>query len=234
MTIVFKKNNCTILKKKDNYDLQLKKINIKTDKILLDSLDIINIITQKKCLKTGTCKITFKANSVVTLKNLIKNNNFLNYKYLSYLFLFLKTQLLFLKKNNIGILFFNIDDIVCIENNKNIQFIFLNSNNLFEINENEMIVTKSFEKKNKNNFLSPELLTINSIPFNINYKCSFFSLASLVAFCINGKNIDIFNPISWNIDDLKIILQPIENTKLYWALLRCKELNPNDRYLLWI
>ena len=204
------------------------------ENILLESLNINQIITQKKCLKTGTCKINFKAKNVVSLKDLIKNKNFLNYNQLSYLFLFLKNQILFLKKNNIGILFFNIDDIVYIENNKNMYFLFLNSNNLFEVNENEMLVTSSFEKKNQNNFLSPELLTVNSIPFNINYKCSFFSLASLIAFCINGKRIDIFNPINWNMDDFKLILQPIEDTKLYWALLRCKEINPNDRYLLWI
>tara|TARA_Y100001970_G_scaffold251268_1_gene323857 strand:- start:1812 stop:2516 length:705 start_codon:yes stop_codon:yes gene_type:complete len=234
MTIVFKKNNCTILKKKDSYELLFKKINKKIENILFESLNINKIITQKKCLKTGICKINFKANSLVSLKDLIRNKKFLNYNNLSYLFLFIKNQIMFLKKNNIGILFFSIDDIICIKNNKNIQFFFLNSNNLFEIEDDEMIVTKSFEKKNPNNFLSPELLTINSIPFNINYKSSFFSLASLVAFCINGKKIDIFNPINWNADDNKLILQPIENTKLYWALLRCKKINPNDRYLLWI
>ena len=234
MTIVFKKNNCTILKKKDLYELQLTKINKKLENILLESLNINQIVTQKKCLKTGVCKINFEAKNVVSLKNLMKNKKFLNYNNLSYLFLFIKKQIMFLKKNNIGILFFSIDDIICVENNKNINFLFLNSNNLFEIEEDELIVTKSFEKKNQNNFLVPELLTVNSIPFNINYKCSFFSIASLIAFCINGKRIDIFNPINWNIDDFKLILQPIENTKLYWALLRCKDINPNDRYLLWI
>lgn len=234
MTTVFKKNNCTIVKRKDNYELQIKKINQKFENFLLESLNINNIITEKKCLKTGICKINFKANNVSSLKKLINNKKFLNYNDLCYLFLLLKKQIYFLNEKNIGILFFNIDDIVCIENDKIKYFLFLNSNSLFEINENQMLITKSFEKKNPANFLSPELLNVNSIPFYINYKCIYFSLASLVAFCINGKKIDIFNPMNWGTDDFKLILQPIENTKLYWALLRCREVNPNDRYLLWI
>lgn len=234
MTTVFKKDNCSILKKKDNYELQIKKINQKFENFLLESLNINNIVTEKKCLKTGICKINFKANNVVPLKKLINSKKYLNYDYLSYLFLFLKKQIQFLKENNIGILFLSIDDIVCIQNDKIMYFLFLNSNYLFEINENQMLVTKSFEKKNPTNFLSPELLNVNSIPFDVNYKCVYFSLASLVAFCINGKKIDIFNPMNWSADDFKLILQSIENTKLYWALLRCREVNPNDRYLLWI
>ena len=89
-------------------------------------------------------------------------------------------------------------------------------------------------KKNKDIFLSPELLTLNSIPFEISHKSCYFSLSLLISFCIEGKKIDFLNPISWNVYDFIKILEPIDNTKLFWALLRCQEKDPNDRYLLLI
>ena len=66
-------------------------------------------------------------------------------------------------------------------------FLFLNINNLFNLDENILTINRSFDKQNKDSFLSPELLNINSIPSEVNYKCIFYSLASLIAFCIEGK-----------------------------------------------
>ena len=67
MTTVFKKNNCTIVKRKDNYELQIKKINQKFENFLLESLNINNIITEKKCLKTCICKINFSQISCLVM-----------------------------------------------------------------------------------------------------------------------------------------------------------------------
>lgn len=240
MTYIYKSNDVNIQKKNDGFLFEIKKRNDFNQKFL-DSLNLkesVKTTSEKKCFKSGVCKINFKTYSVVSLKKFLSsNNNSLDYLDLVSLFLCLKKQIDFLKSKGLGILFFNIDDIVAIKTeklDKKLKFLYLNTDKIFELVENNIVVTKSFDKKNKNNFLSPELITLNSIPFNIDYRSCFFSLALLIAFCIEGNKIDFFKPINWDVDDFKKILEPIDNTKLFWALLRCQELDPNDRFLLWI
>lgn len=235
MTNVFKVNNISIVKKKNNFELNIKKKH-NYSPYLFDSLKLsenLTVLNEMKCLESGNCKMTFKAQNVLSLHTLI-SRNYLDYNQLAGLFLNIKNQILFLKTQGIGILFLSINDVVFIESNNKFCFLFLNVNNLYEIEDNNIIVSNSFEKKNKNNFLSPELLNINSIPFEVDYRCVFYSLSNLIAFCIKGQKLDIFKPIDWEYDDYKSILEPIDNTKLYWALLRAHEINPYDRYLLWI
>jgi len=110
----------------------------------------------------------------------------------------------------------------------------VNTDHLFEINENKLNITRSFDKKKKSIFLSPELITLNYLPFEVHFKTSYFSLAMLITYCINGERVNFFKPISWKVDDYKKILEPVDNTKLFWALLRCLQIEPQDRFLLWI
>ena len=56
---------------------------------------------------------------------------------------------------------------------------------------------------------------------------------SILSAVIEGKNIDIFDS-DWSINDFVKICEPIDNTKLFWALLRCQKINPENRFLLWI
>ena len=61
-------------------------------------------------------------------------------------------------------------------------------------------------------------------PGKISYKSSFYSLASLVIFCM-------LNTIVTE-DNKNDVLAPIYTSKLYWAVLRMLEKNPNDRFYL--
>jgi len=240
MTSILNYNNVKVQKKKNSFLIQISKTNEKKNKTLFNSLvesKNINTISLNKCSKTNICSLEFKAHYTNTLKNLLSNNNYLDYLDLISLFSCIKKQIDFLFENNIGILLFNINDIIAIKHNKNDKahtFLFVNSNYLFDIDNNNLVVTSSFDKRNKDIFISPELVTLNSIPFQIPYKSCFFSFSLLVSFCIEGKKIDFLNPISWNVDDFINILEPIDNTKLFWALLRCQEKDPNDRFLLLI
>ena len=51
---------------------------------------------------------------------------------------------------------------------------------------------------------------------------------------IDGKKVDFTNTTDWNSVDFEKLCESIDNTKLFWALLRCQEINPVNRYLLWI
>lgn len=237
MSFILKNTNVSLKKKSNSFFIEINNTNLNNNKVLYDSLVdvcIKNMITQQKCIKTNTCNIEFNADSVRILKNVIQSKDFFQYNDLIHLFSCIKNQLDFLKKNNLGILFFNINDIVAIKHDEKYYFAFLNSENMFPIREDNLYVTKSFDKSDKNIFISPELLSYNSIPFNINYKSCYFSLSLLIAYCIEGKKIDYLNPTSWNFDDYNKILECIHDTKLYWALMRCQEKLPENRYLLLI
>ena len=233
MKNIFKSLNVSLTKKNKSFLLEVKNVKDKSNKLLFDSLqlDTLDLLTtQTKCSKQNTCSAEFNADSVVLLKTLV---NKLSYNDLVFLFLSLKNQIDFLYKKHYGILYFNINDIIAIKKNESYIFLFLNSSNLYPINNDFLMVTQSFNKKNTNNFIPPELYGFNSIPFEVHYKVSFFSLSLLVSFVIEGKNIDIFDS-DWSINDFVKICEPIDNTKLFWALLRCQKINPENRFLLWI
>lgn len=239
MTSILKNSNINLHKKNNIYGLEIKNTNDHTNKVLFESLlleNYVKTVLQTKCTRSKTCKIEFKANKVMTLSNLIKNK-YLDYWNLVSLFICMMDQLNFLYNENIGVLFFDLDNVIAIQadsKDKFFKFIYVNTDHLFEINENKLNITRSFDKKKKSIFLSPELITLNYLPFEVHFKTSYFSLAMLITYCINGERVNFFKPISWKVDDYKKILEPVDNTKLFWALLRCLQIEPQDRFLLWI
>lgn len=234
MSKLYQSSNVSIVKKNKNYVLEFKNLKEQTISALYNSLDLENlkfIVNQTKCQKNKSCIINFEALKVTTLKNMVSK---FTYKELVFLFLSLKKQLDFLYKQKLGVLYFNINDIVVIHTSNSISFMFLNADNIYPINEDFLQISQSFNKKNPTSFISPELYSFNSIPFNVNYKVSFFSLAHLIGYMIEGKKINFTDTTDWNNNDFEKLCEPIDNTKLFWALLRCQEINPANRYLLWI
>ena len=187
--------------------------------------------------KNARNKYSFQAEIVIPFKNfLINNNNKLSYTHLVSLFLSLRRQIELLKNENIGILYFDLNSILVVKNDTYYDFYYMNTNMLFEVSNNILKIDKVFNKNEKINetFLSPELIIINKIPSVSYFTCCYFSLAILVAFCINGNNLDYFKTHDWCEDDLKKIMEPIHSTKLFYALERASNLEPEKRYLLWI
>jgi len=224
MTCVFKSNSLEIKKINNNFHLNLKEIE-NTDKFLL-SLRNLNLKKNQKVY-------VFSSSIVMSLKTFLKTqNNSLTYIDLVSLFISLKTQIELLKNENLGVLFFDLDDIMLVKTESYYEFYFMNPSTIFEMDNEKLKVDKIFNKKNK--FLSPELLTVNTIPADIHFTCSYFSLAILVAFCISGNNLDYFNTFDWKEDDLQKILEPIHGTKLFHTLNRALNDSPEKRYLLWI
>ena len=234
MSKVYESTNISIVKKNKNYVLEFKNMHEKPVTVLYNSLNLQSndfIDTESKCRKNKSCTVTFNAIKVTPLKQMISN---LSYKELVFLFLSLKNQLTYLHKHKLGILYFNINDIVVIHTSDSLFFMFLNTNNIYPINDDFLQISQSFNKKNPSSFIPPELYSFNSIPFNIHYKVSFFSLAHLIGFMINGKRVNFTDTTDWDTRDFEKLCESIDNTKLFWALLRCQQINPANRYLLWI
>ena len=91
-------------------------------------------------------------------------------------------------------------------------------------NNNKQIVFSSpFERKT---FSSPELLSIKQLPSQISITTFYYSLASLVYFCMFSKEYDE----TANTKELNTILY----TKLYFFFKKALVTDPNDRYLIYI
>lgn len=108
------------------------------------------------------------------------------------------------------------------------QFFFIHDfSELVEINKSNgfMEITKPLKK---NIFFSRELSSIKTLPAYIPSNSLLFSLGTLVIYCLtNNKDIYLRSPKSY-----ASIIDSIENTKLYYALLRCLNYDYRKRTLL--
>jgi serine/threonine protein kinase len=82
-------------------------------------------------------------------------------------------------------------------------------------------------------FSNPEIMELTSLPSEINYKCSFYSLGVLVVLYLLNNFLLVGNEIK-RVDEIENILRPIYNTKIYWFIKRCLEENIDKRVLLLI
>ena len=187
-----------------------------------------------------------KIQSLVEFKKYYKNT--LSYEMCFTFFKYIGKQLLFLEKEDITVPFFSMDDFIVIDEK---YFLFINTDKLFPINEdNHITIGMPFDKE-LSHFFSPELKIMDTIPNDIYFTSGLYSLAKLVSFLLTNKtNVTAemkekglyWNQIDENCVDYKtakegvsfdiLLLESIFYTKLYWALKRCFQVNPRQRYFL--
>ena len=159
-------------------------------------------------------EIIFKAESVESLDKYNKEK-FLKDKYINKFIYDLGSQIMFLKDNNIGILYFSLKDIIII--NSNI-FLFINPNKLFSISSKDSLQVLSDDKGGVD-FIPPELLenTVESKTTWVRKEVgSYYSLAKLILYVFN------------------LVLDDLYYTKLYFFLNRCLESIPKNRKFLYL
>ena len=179
-------------------------------KIILFKYDLV--------ISISSTEIIFQADSVESLDNYVKNN-FLNDKYIDKFIYDLGSQIMTLKKENLGILYFSLKDIVIINSN---HFLFINPNKLFSINggnlQNILLTVNTYSTKDKV-FVPPELhenSDLSKTKWIRGQVGSYYSLAKMVLF--------IFN----------LTLENLYYTKLYFFLTRCLEPIPDERVFLYL
>ena len=119
-----------------------------------------------------------------------------------------------------------IENIIVIDDDK---FLYLSNDDLLKLSDsNTFNFTKPF---NRNGFISPELLKINSIPSELNYKTIYYSLGALVVYFLFDKNINNKDGFNFDINE---ILKPIEGTKLFGLIIRCLFQESNERSIVYI
>ena len=137
-----------------------------------------------------------------------KKGSVLQYNDCLLLFTYLSNQMVALEKNNQMIPFFSLKNIVNIDDN----WTFINNEKIFNIDDDTI-------SPDKNDFTVPEKL--------ITHKSGWYSLASIIAFCLTNKR-------EHTSSEILSTLKPIYATKLYWALERLLKDDPNERVLLMI
>jgi len=146
---------------------------------------------------------------------------------ISMLYCLNKQQSFLSKKLNYGLFYLDLKDIVVIDSSI---FICINPEVVKNINSlGEFVFYSPFSRNSKTAFFSPELLALDKIPSVINCKCFYYSLGALAIYCLFDKNIK-----GLDIIDVKHILNPICQTKLYWMLLKATDSNCERRTLIYI
>jgi len=166
--------------------------------------------TKTICLKASS----FESFDDFKKKYYIQNNssNQLPYNVLLKIIYSLSTQIHYLLKNESKCFYkLDISNIFVINENK---FIYLSYEDLKDVKENNIHIYTPIIKTS--GFLSPELKNVTSIPIIVNYKTIFYSLGLFILNSINNETISI------------------EDTKLYYFLMRCLCKDPENRFLLYV
>tara|TARA_B100001057_G_scaffold191574_1_gene192526 strand:- start:453 stop:1106 length:654 start_codon:yes stop_codon:yes gene_type:complete len=217
MSVVIRKGNVTIKKLKDNkYKLDYEEGNYKHFWKFVKEL-------------IGEKNNNFEAHSVVSLKELLKEKkNMLSYHHLTLFFKQVGNQYVNLEKNGYGKVFIDLDDIVVIHKNEEKRdsiFLCLGLEDVYEIEKNEIKINFPYKKSRNSTFFSPELKKGKKFPIKIKKQSCIFSLCALIVSCIK---------LNFNLENIKEELSSLDQTKLYYALLRCLEDDAYNRYYLWI
>jgi hypothetical protein len=198
-------------------------------KALLDS----KILTGSS-INSSYSSISFYASSVVKLKDwlLSGGSGRMSYNSAIHLVYSLSKQQKYLENNKLGFVYFNVDDIVVIDDSK---FICVNPSLCEELfwlrpkaSSGVMTLCRPFNRAHC--FCSPELLRVDSLPASVHYKTSYYSLGLLAIFCLFGYD----GRCCSDLQQVYVSLQPILNTKLYFYLLRCLSLHAENRHLFFV
>ena len=233
--------------KNDSFEIQQneRNLNIFSIKFFKHSKTLINSITKTKLL-LGTSiydnynSILFKATSVKTFKQFqeylkTKNGNtILPYNELLKMIHDLTNQLKYMIEcENMCFIGYNPENIIVFDNNK---FAYISSEHLFNIDINNNCITISYPFTKNDFFMSPEVTSIKELPYNINYKTSYYSLGCLIMYCtisFENRVEEIIHNLFIEQSDYFKQSSYFEYTKLYGLLRRCLNKNPFNRSIIY-
>ena len=171
--------------------------------------------------------ININTYSVTSFDKFLENNNYrLEYDIVLKILQEYSNIIMYLEKMKKTIVLFSLEDLVVIDET---MFLFINNENIFNLREsNEKMVDISIPLE-MTKFISPELQKQESLPFSLDYRSGFFSLASILTYCLFAETL-----IDKDQNQVEKLLQPINNTKLFWFIIRCGERNIKERVCLFV
>ena len=232
MKIIFKNEYIEIQKLNESqYKLVIKK------KPFPNYIKLLNKFTWEVLKhKKNKNEITFTAYSILSLEDTRKRaKNYIDYYLAEQLFRAGKDIINYLE-GKYSITNFDMEDFIFIRgndpqfkafsSNPAVVCLFVNFDKIMPVVNGQLEITSPLKK---DKFFSPEMKSIQSLPAYISVHSAYYSLGSLISYLLTDK----FPPTD-SCEAYKNHLSDIEDSKLYWALLRCLQVNPVNRYLLFI
>ena len=222
MTTLFNKSGFKIRKIKDGlYDLEYETKN----EFIFTSLNIQKQIVTK-IEKSGKTNVEFRSDSVKTYPQLMaRNDNVLSYSMCLQLLLNIGSQCIVLE--NSGFVYADLDVSNIITFNNGEKFIYLDDV-IFEKNSKSSFVLDKLV--NKSRFSSPEFLNVTSLPSQLHSNSWIYSLGAIVFHSLT----QLSETQSMREQEIMVNLQSIQDTKLYFCILRMLYHNHNMRKFLFI
>ena len=177
---------------------------------------LLKILSEKN--DGNTKEYIIKANNMQMLNNIVTKKRNLTYNECEGLMYDVGNQIQSLEMFNLGIPFLNLNDILVV-NEKH--YFYINSKKIHEMKNEHIIISEAYKRSP---FFSPEMNQLKSIPGKLYWNSAYYSLGSVVTFCLMGEFVEL--------NKHRSILDRLYGTKLYWALDRCLEENTADRFYL--
>ena len=213
---------------KENYNLLI--INEYTYNLKINGdqnyllYNVINKIVNTSHLDYDSNTIFFTAEKVISFTNYLSINKYISHLNCLKLIHDLSKQIIGINKLGYSFYGFDIEDIIVIDN----FFIICSTKYILPLNKNNIIFISPFEHPY---FSNPELLDLNVLPYEISKKCCYYSLGALIVFSLLNKYLLVGNELKTS-QEIDKILEPLNNTKIYWFLKRCLDNDINNRKLL--
>ena len=187
---------------------------------ILGQFSPLIIETNEEGNEDNTKEYTVRAEKMEMLDDFLKRHKHMSYNDCLALLYDIGNQIQSLEMFNVGIPFLKLSDILVVDSK---HFFIVNTARILPISNNTITINTPYKRTA---FFSPELQNLTGIPSAVNWKSAYYSLASLVVYCLTHEHI-LGSKISPG-----EILDKLYATKLYWALMRCLESEPRDRYYL--
>lgn len=221
MTTIYNQSNFKIQKKYNNtYTIRYNN----EDTIFFSSLVFKRKFTQQE-INDDTTTVTFNAKSVETLKQMVsKQNGYLSYNDVVHFIHDIGTQCVNQEKKGVIFSGINKDRIIVIDD---IYYVLLDTDIYAKTDENTFTLERT---PFKNEHSSPELLSLATLPNTLHRTSWMYSLASL---CIDllFQQHKLQNKRE---TEIKTLIESIQDTKLYFCLLRMLQKNPMNRKFLFV
>lgn len=193
---------------------------------LLERLQV-NQQQDAKYIPEQEYSINLNTYSVKTFENYLETHNYrLDYDTVLKILQEYANIIQYLERLNKSVVIYTLEDLFVIDDEI---FVFINNENIFSHqseNPKQIDISVPLEITK---FASPELQQQNSLPFTIDYRSALFSLASILTYCLFAETL-----LDKDEKQVKEILEPIINTKLYWFIMRCVERDIKDRVCLFV
>lgn len=221
MVLIYDDSEISINKKKKNEFVMLIKnwdgdYNKFWDNFPVSLMKVVKIDAKSE----DTQEIVIKAEKMEMLSDLIKRNKTMDYTDCLVLLKDIGNQIQSLEMFNMGIPFFKPSDILVVDSR---HYFIINTSRILMVSNKTLTINTPYKRSS---FFTPELQELTGIPAKISWKSAYYSLASLVLTCLTGEF------LLGNKSSAGEILDKLYATKLYWALMRCLETEPKDRYYL--